>query len=145
MLNWGRTTSSTCRKCFGAALGSASVRARRSRWTVRGMAIPNTAMNPNGQVPTIQDDGLMLVGSTRSADISPRHVMASGCIRAIPSSRECRALDGWQLATSGRRWQPCSACDPGQTRAARSGSDRGSTPAGAAWTIIQDELADRPT
>ena len=145
---WGRTTSSNVQKVLWCC---AELGIEYERVDLGGPFGGNRdpeylAMNPNGRVPTIQDDGLILwelntICRYLADDTSWRAVVSE----RSRSPRECRALDG--LAARHLRaadGSPARHADPGQTRTARSGSDRGSTPAGAGCVDDRRGRARRP-
>ena len=146
---WGRTTSSNVQKVLWccAELGIEYERVDLGGPFGGNRDSEYLAMNPNGRVPTIKDDGLILWESNTICRYlaTTRHGE-----RLYPSAPAARAnverwMD-WQLATSG---PPMAALLGMLIRARPEQRDQAAIEAArlqalAAWTIIEDELEDRP-
>ena len=105
------------------------------------------ALNPNGLIPTIDEDGFILWESNVIVRyLSAKHSMGKLCPVRSQASRRRRALDG--LAADDH----CSAdgrCVPRAAAEARGGNARGSDQGGSAESrrglgILDARLADRP-
>jgi len=145
---WGRTTSSNVQKVLWCC-GELGIEYERVDLggPFGGNRDPEyLAMNPNGRVPTINDDGLILWESNTIC----RYLAATRHgERLYPSSPADRAnverwMD-WQLATSG---PPMAALLGMLIRARPEQRDQAAIEAPrlqalAAWTILEDELEDR--
>jgi glutathione S-transferase len=146
---WGRTTSSNVQKVLWCC---AELGIEYERVDLGGPFGGNRdpeylAINPNGRVPTIKDDSLILWESNTIC----RYLAATRHgERLYPSEPGARAnverwMD-WQLATSG---PPMAALLGMLIRARPEQRDQAAIEAArrqalAAWTIVEDELADRP-
>ena len=146
---WGRTTSSNVQKVLWCC---AELGIEYERVDLGGPFGGNRdpeylAMNPNGRVPTISDDGLIL---WESNTICRYLAVTRQGERLYPHAPAARAnverwMD-WQLATSG---PPMASLLGMLVRARPEQRDQAAIEAArlqalSAWVIVEEELADRP-
>src|ERR1700730_4783471 len=145
---WGRTTSSNVQKVLWccAELGIDYERVDLGGPFGGNRDPEYLAMNPNGRVPTISDDGLIL---WESNTICRYLAVTRQGERLYPSAPAARAnverwMD-WQLATSG---PPMASLLGMLVRARPEQRDQAAIEAArlqalSAWTIVEEDLADR--
>jgi len=110
---WGRATSSNVQKVLWCC---AELGIEYERVDLGGPFGGNRdpeylAMNPNGRVPTIRDDSLILWESNTICRYLAATRHGERCIRAIQLPAPMSSV-GWTGSSPlpGRQWRPCLVC-----------------------------------